>query len=716
MWRTLVALLLLALAAGPACAGPEPAAPAEAASAAVPLIARDKLFGNPTRTAARISPDGRWLSWIAPRDGVLNVWVAPIDAPDRGRSLTAERTRPIRTTWWSPDSRAILYLNDRDGDENFLLYGVDVATGARRDYTPFDDARVKILAISPRVKTRILVGISQRDPHWQDVFSLDLATGALTRVFKNDHYDTFVADAGLNLRLAQQTGDDGGVAWFRVHGDDVEATPLARVDVDDALSTAPLQLSADGKTLWWLDSRGGDTVSLVAQEMATGRLRTVARDARADVDSGLFDPKTGQAQAYAIDVLATRYVALDAAIRPDLDALAVAAQGGQFTITSRSDDDQQWIVTLDRAASPPSTWRFDRRTKRLAPLFVGRAALVDAPLVPMQPVEITARDGLRLVAYLSLPPNARGPVPMVLFVHGGPWERDTAGYNAAHQWLANRGYAVLSVNFRGSSGFGKAFVAAGDREWGRAMQNDLLDAVDWAVRRGVTTREHVAIMGGSYGGYAVLAGLAFTPDVFACGVDIVGPSSLPTMLEAIPPYWESFRQQFYRRVGDPTTDAGLAMLNERSPLNAAGRIARPLLIGQGANDPRVHERESDQIVAAMAARRIPVTYVVFPDEGHGFARPENNLAFLAIAENFLGRCLGGRAEPIGDSVRASTAQVRGGIEFAPGLKDAMASAPSRESVSCAVLHVPGRGAADANQARASSTSAAMPACSAASEP
>jgi dipeptidyl aminopeptidase/acylaminoacyl peptidase len=314
-------------------------------------------------------------------------------------------------------------------------------------------------------------------------------------------------------------------------------------------------------------------------------------------------------------------------------------------------------------------------------LFVARPELEGAPLVPMFPEEIKSRDGLNLVSYLSLPrsvdPKGSGkpshPVPMVLFVHGGPWARDSFGSNRSHQWLANRGYAVLSVNYRGSTGFGKSFISKGDLQWGRKMHDDLLDAVDWAVKNGITTRDKVAIMGGSYGGYATLAGMAFTPTTFACGVDIVGPSNLFTLLQTIPPYWEAGKQQFYKRMGDPTTEEGRALLKERSPLNFADRISRPLLIGQGANDPRVNVRESDQIVAAMEAKHIPVTYVVFPDEGHGFARPVNNIAFNAVAENFLAPCLGGRAEPIGEALQASTAQVKQGAENVPGLSAAAAS-------------------------------------------
>jgi dipeptidyl aminopeptidase/acylaminoacyl peptidase len=348
-------------------------------------------------------------------------------------------------------------------------------------------------------------------------------------------------------------------------------------------------------------------------------------------------------------------------------------------VVSRTNADDKWVVAVDPVTAPGSTWLYERKNKKLTRLFVARPELEGAPLVQMFPQEIKARDGLTLVSYLTLPkasdPNGDGkadkPAPMVLLVHGGPWARDGYGYNGYHQWLANRGYAVLSVNFRGSTGYGKKFISAGDLQWGRKMHDDLLDAVDWAVKSGVTTADKVAIMGGSYGGYATLAGMAFTPTTFACGVDIVGPSNLFTLLQTIPPYWEAGKQQFYKRMGDPTTEAGQALLKERSPLHFADKIARPLLIGQGANDPRVNVRESDQIVSAMQAKNIPVTYVVFPDEGHGFARPVNNIAFQSVAENFLGKCLGGRAEPIGATLQASTAQVKHGAEFAPGLAQAL---------------------------------------------
>ena len=669
-------VLLLAITSLTAGAGLT-AVTAQTVPQSVPLIERAKLFGNPTKTQARLSPDGKWLSWIAPREGVLNIWVAPASDPANGKPLTAETGRPIRNHFWAPDSSQILFINDKGGDENFLLYSVDPASGAQRALTPFEKTRAQILGISNHVTDHILVGLNNRDPRWHDVHRLDLKTGKLSLVLQNDGYAGFLVDEQLKLRLASKQRDDGGSDYFRVAGTTIETTPLVTIGLDDSLTTAPLGFTTDGNTLYWIDSRGRDTAALLAQDVASGTTSIVAQSPKADIGGIIADPESGRVQAYSINYLKNEWTALDPKIGADLDWLRTKL-GGEPIVASRTRADDRWIVTADPVVAPNTTYVFDRKGRRLTKLFVSRPELEGAPLVAMHAREIKARDGLTLVSYLSLPagsdPDGDGvpakAVPLVLFVHGGPWARDQHGYNGYHQWLANRGYAVLSVNFRGSTGFGKTFTNAGNLQWGTKMHDDLIDAVDWAVRSGVTSADKVAIMGGSYGGYATLAGLTFTPTKFACGVDIVGPSNLQTLLKTIPPYWEAGKQQFYKRMGDPTTEAGRKLLDERSPLYKADAIVRPLLIGQGANDPRVNQAESDQIVKAMAAKNIPVTYVLFPDEGHGFARPVNNIAFNAVAENFLGRCLGGRAEPIGGALKASTAKVPHGGEFVTGLVEA----------------------------------------------
>lgn len=672
--KTLFLAGLAVLAAAPLHAQPMPSH-SGAGMTEAPLIERNRLFGNPSRVQARLSPDGRWLSWIAPSNGVLNIWVAPAGSPDQARVLTGEASRPIRQHFWSPDSSMILFINDRGGNEDFLLYGVRPEGGDTKLFTPFDKTMVQLVGTSHRVKDRILVGLNNRDQRWHDVHSLDLATGALTLVQQNDGYAGFIADEDLALRVAIRPNAAGGQDYFRMRDGVVDAEPFLTHGLDDSQTTQPFGFSADGKTLYWIDARGRDTAAAWAMDYESGRMTLLAEDPRADVDNVLIHPVTGRLEAVAVNYLKPEWKVLDEAVKQDIAFLD--AELGRWLLSARTDADDKWVLATDNSHVPSASWLYDRKARTLTKLFESRPELVGAPLATMRPVEIRSRDGRMLVSYLTLPPGAgekpSTPLPMVLLVHGGPWARDAYGFDREAQFLANRGYGVLQVNFRGSTGFGKAFTNAGNGEWGRRMHDDLLDAVEWAVSSGYADRGKIAIMGGSYGGYATLAGLTFTPDTFACGVDIVGPSNLMTLLSTVPPYWESFRRQLISRMGDPDTEEGRAWLKERSPLTHADRIRKPLLIGQGANDPRVKQAESDQIVAAMQAKNIPVTYVLYPDEGHGFARPENNIAFMAITENFLARCIGGRAEPIGDTVKASSAKVPHGADYAPGLKEALAA-------------------------------------------
>ena len=646
----------------------------------VPLIERAKLFGNPVKANGRISPDGKWLSWTAPRDGVLNIWVAPTSDPAAAKPLTAEKERPVRTYFWSPDSTQILYVQDKGGDENFLLYGVDIATGKETALTPFTKTRAEVVAISNKHKDRILVGLNNRDPKWHDVYSLDLKTGKLSLLQKNDGYASFLADEDLNLRIAAKARDDGGTDFYRLTNGTIEPKPFGSINLEDSLSTNPVGFTADGKTLYWIDSRGRNTAALIAQDVATGKQMVLGESPKADIGNVLVNPTTLRAEAYQADYLKPEWTPLDPSVGASLSWLQAQLHASPV-VQARTDADDKWIVAADPVVEPVSTYLYDRKAQKLTKLYTGRPELVGAPLVPMWPVEIRSRDGLTLPSYLTLPASADANrdgradarVPMVLFVHGGPWGRDAYGYNAYAQWLANRGYAVLQVNYRASTGFGKSFTTAGNLQWGKKMHDDLIDAVDWAVANGVTSPDKVAIMGGSYGGYATLAGMTMTPDKFRCGVDIVGPSNLFTLLQTIPPYWEAGKQQFYQRMGNPTTEEGRAVLKAASPLSYVDKIKNPLLIGQGANDPRVNKRESDQIVAAMKAKNIPVTYVLFPDEGHGFARPANNIAFNAVAENFLQPCLGGRAEPIGSAFHGSSIQVLKGADHVKGVEQSLAA-------------------------------------------
>ena len=638
-----------------------------------PLIPRDALFGNPTRAGGQISPDGKWLSWLAPKDGVLNVWMAPINDPDGGKAMTKATDRPIRQYFWAPDSQSLLYIQDKGGDENFLLYGVDIATGKETSLTPFENTRVMLIGGSESIRDKLLVGLNNRNPTFHDVHLLDLNSGELTLVIENEGYAEFMADDTLTVRMAMRQNEAGGTDYFHVIDNVVELEPFSSTATEDSLTTNPAGYTRDGSTLYWLDSRGRDTAALFAQDMATDETTLIAQDDKADIGGTIRNKKSGEIQAYSVNYLKTKWTSIDPEIGAALAWLRERLDG-EFGVQSRTEDDRMWIVWNDPLTAPTRTFIYDRAAQTLTPFYVTRPELEGAPLQPMHMLEISSRDGLTLPSYLTLPPgsdregNGRPsqPVPMVLLVHGGPWARDGYGYDNIHQLLANRGYAVLSVNFRGSTGFGKHFLNAANKQWGLKMHDDLIDAVNWAIDSGIAQADKVAIMGGSYGGYATLAGLTFTPDVFACGVDIVGPSNLETLLETIPPYWAPMVKIFHERMGNPATEEGLALLKAASPLYKADQITKPLLIAQGANDPRVKQAESDQIVGAMKEAGIPVTYVLYPDEGHGFAKPANSIAFFAIAENFLAECLGGRAEPLGDVLEPSTAEVIEGAEHVAG--------------------------------------------------
>lgn len=660
----------------PAAAG----APVAAAPAAeVELISRDALFGNPERVAVQLSPDGRYLSWIAPVDGVLNVWVAPADQLATAKPVTRDTSRGIRDYVWSYRPGTLVYLRDTGGDENFHAFAVDVASGQEKDLSPFAKTRAMLVGLSHLQPGAILLAMNDRDPKWHDLYRVDLASGARTLVEKNtQEIAGYLADGNYQVRYATRSRADGGIDVLKPDGKN-GWSKVDDIPFEDGLTTGPVGMTTDGSTLYLTDSRQRDTAALYAVDTATGQRQLVFEDARADVGESLADPRSGKLQAIAVDYLREEWKTLDDGIAGDLAKLR-ALGPGDASVVSRTLDDTAWIVAYSAAEHPVVYYRYDRAGGgTLTKLFSARPALEGKPLVPQWPQQITSRDGLTLVSYLTLPkaadPNADGKpdkaVPMVLFVHGGPWARDSYGYSGYTQWLANRGYAVLEVNYRGSTGFGKAFTNAGNGEWAGKMHDDLLDAVKWAVGSGVTTPDQVAIFGGSYGGYATLVGLTFTPETFKCGVDLVGPSNLNTLLSTIPPYWASAFEQFARRVGDPRTEQGKALLAERSPLTRADRISKPLLIGQGANDPRVNQAESDQIVKAMQAKNIPVTYALFPDEGHGFVRPENTKAFNAVAEGFLAKCLGGRAQPIGNDFAGSSISVPVGGADVPGLAEAL---------------------------------------------
>jgi dipeptidyl aminopeptidase/acylaminoacyl peptidase len=634
------------------------------------LIPRSVFFGNPERAMVKISPDGSMLGFLAPHNDVLNVWVQRV-GEDEARPVTSAASRPIRFYFWAQNNKQIIYMQDRHGDENFHLYAVDLASGKEIDLTPFEAVQARLLATDRHFPDEILVMINDRNPQLHDVWRVNTITGEGAVIYQNEAgYASFGADSTFQVRLATRIHRSGGLTAYVRDASDGPWYELASWNLEDSANSGPLDFTRDGRTLYVMDSRGADTAKLYAYTFASdgaddAKYELVAGDDRADIDDVMISPQTGRAQAASWQYMRREWMILDKTIQLDWSFLLTVADGDP-AIVARSESDNTWVVSYTRDDGPVAFHLYDRVARQAQFLFTNRPQLEKLKLAKMQPLIVKSRDGLALVCYLTTPRGVKArKLPMVLLVHGGPWARDSWGLNSVHQWLANRGYAVMSVNYRGSTGLGKLFLNAGNRQWAAKMHDDLIDAVNWAVSEKIADPDKVAIMGGSYGGYATLVGLTFSPDFFACGVDIVGPSHIRTLLETIPPYWEPIKAMFETRVGRLDEPE---FLDSISPLTRVDSISRPLLIGQGKNDPRVKESESIQIVEAMQAKDLPVTYVMFPDEGHGFARPENNLAFFAISEAFLSQHLGGRFEAIGSAVRASTAQVEAGAELIPGLR------------------------------------------------
>jgi dipeptidyl aminopeptidase/acylaminoacyl peptidase len=611
------------------------------------LIPRQVLFGNPERSSPRISPDGTQLAWIAPHQGVLNVWVAPIAAGQgvnwpAARVVTDDSDRGIRTYAWAHDGRHLLYVRDTGGDENWRLHDVDLQTMQRRDLTPFDGVQTQLIAMERKFPTEVLIGLNRDNAQLHDVYRLDLVTGELVKEVENFGVIGWLADAQLVVRVAEAPQPDSSMVLLVRDDTGADWRPLLTVPSDDALTTDPIAFSEDGSSLLVKSSVGAETVRLVRIDLSTGATEVLAEDPEADVRDVRLQPDTREPQIATLLKERSEYIVLDPAVADDLAAIRALHPGDPVT-EDADHADATWVVGFTNDTGPVSYFSYDRASRTGQLLFETRPELSQYELAAMEPFSFTSRDGLTIHGYATFPVGApRSGLPTVLNVHGGPWARDSWGFNPEAQWLANRGYLCVQVNYRGSTGYGKAFVNAGDRQWGGRMQDDLTDAVAYVVAQGWADPARVAIYGGSYGGYAALAGAAFTPDIYCCAVDIVGPSNLKTLIETIPPYWAPVIAQFHRRVGNPEHET--EFLWSRSPLSRAADIRIPLLIAQGANDPRVKQAESEQIVAALSQAGIEHEYMLFPDEGHGFAKPENRLRFYAAAERFLARYLGGRAE------------------------------------------------------------------------
>ncbi len=552
-------------------------------------------------------------------------------------------------------------MQDKDGDENYHVHGVDLGTGSIRDFTPGANVRAQIESTDPKFPDEILLSHNERNATVFDVYRLNIKNGESKRVAENPgNVIGWGTDAEFRVRAAQVPTPDGGVV-IRIRDD--EESPWrdwVSGGPEDSLTLAFLGFTADGKGAFLLSAIGRDTAAVIQKDIASGKEQVIAAAEDVDASSVMIHPTKHIVQAVAFEPGRRRWEVVDPTIKDDFAALA-KVHHGDFSVINRNTADDKWLVAFDDDRGPVRFYAWDRAPKKETFLFSSRPKLEGLKLAEMKPVSFSARDGLTVHGYLTLPVGVEPRnLPTVLFVHGGPWARDSWGYDAIAQWLANRGYAVLQVNYRGSTGYGKGFLNAANKQWGKTMHDDLIDAKKWAVAQGFADPDKVAVFGGSYGGYAALAAVTITPTDFACAVDIVGPSNLKTLVESIPPYWKPMRVIFDTRMGNIDDPADAELIKAASPLHKADKIVRPLLIGQGANDQRVKQAESEQIVAAIEKAGGKVTYVLYPDEGHGFARPENSIDFNARAEKFLADHLGGRSEPIPDGDRnpGSTAVVR----------------------------------------------------------
>src|SRR5690242_2101211 len=618
-----------------------------------PVIDREIFFGDPEIAGAQISPDGTFIAFVKPFKGTRNVWVKKTGDPfTSAKPITADTKRPIPTFFWSRDGKYILFVQDKGGDENFNVYAVNPADSpasgqevpAARNLTDVKGVRAFIYSVPRSEPDAIYVGINDRDPAWHDLYKVKISTGERTLMRKNtERITAYFFDLKDQLRLATRSAETGDTEVLRVDAD--KFTKVYSCTVFEACG--PIRYHKDGERVYFQTNKGSD-VDLVRLELfnpTTGKEELVESDPLKHVDFGnaSFSEVTDDLIATSYDDERVRIYWKDKNFEADYKNLQKQLPGKEINFGSSTTDEKLWIIYANADTDPGSTYLFDRTTKKVTLQYQSRDKLNRAYLASKKPVKYPSSDGLEVPAYLTLPKGvAAKNLPAVILPHGGPWARDSWGYNAFAQFLANRGYAVLQPNFRGSTGYGKKFIDAGNKQWGDKMQDDVTWGAKYLIAQGIADPKKIGIMGGSYGGYATLAAVAFTPDVYAVGVSIVGPSNLITLLESIPPYWEPIRKVFYERMGDPNTPEGKAQLERQSPLNSAAKIKTPLLVVQGANDPRVNKRESDQIVIALRDRGFPVEYLVAPDEGHGFQRPVNNMAMFAASEKFLAKYLGGR--------------------------------------------------------------------------
>jgi dipeptidyl aminopeptidase/acylaminoacyl peptidase len=606
------------------------------------LIPLTDFFRNPETANHTISPDGVHIAYMRPWENRMNVYVRKVGESAENR-LTGARERDIAGFAWANNHR-IVFVQDTGGDENFRLYAVDIDGSGFTELTPFDGVRAGIVDPLEDNDAEMLISLNRRDPKVFDVYRINIYTGAMELIAENPgNVSGWLADNDGRLRVAVTTDGVQSSLLYR----ETEKDPFRTVATTDFKNTLdPLFFTFDNQKLYVASNLGRDQTAIYLYDVGTGRLLDLVFE-HPEVDvSGLLRSKARRViTGVAFTTDKPHYRFFDPQRRQLQEALEARLPGRRVAVTGMSRDERRMIVRTFSDKSLGACYLYEPSSGRLEQLAELSPWLNEAEMADVQPIRFTSRDGLTIHGYLTLP-KGLPPVnlPIVVNPHGGPWARDVWGFDPETQFLANRGVGVLQINFRGSTGYGKSFWQAGFKQWGGRMQDDISDGVQWLIRQGIADPKRIGIYGASYGGYATLAGLAFTPDLYACGIDYVGVSNLFTLLETLPPYWELGRRMMYEMVGDPEKDE--ALLKQVSPVFHAARIQAPLLVAQGANDPRVKKAESDQIVQALRQRGVDVEYIVKENEGHGFRNEENRFDFYRRMEGFLARHLGSRAESL----------------------------------------------------------------------
>ena len=599
------------------------------------LIPRQILFADPDKSQVKMSPNGEILSYLSPSKGKLNLWIAPIETLEKAKPIT-QSEHPIHDYWWSVCGEWIIYTHDYFGDENWQLYGYHLLTCETRVYTQ-RYCQARLLKMSSKHRDHVVIALNERDKCFHDVIKLNLQTGEMQCIFKNSQYWDFIVDDEYDCRIAIKINEEDGE-----YIDLRTGTSIVKITQHDLFGLyfhprlKPV-FSGDNQTLCVVQTANSNTSSLTMIDLTNLSVKVLANHDKADICDVLYHPQTKLPIAYAINYAKKEWHGLSPEVEKSIKNLK-ADPLAEMDLVSQNGRSNHWIVRFSYSDKATEYYRYSQIDEKRAYLFSSYEKIGEYNLSSMQPVEILMQDGTLCMSYLSLPQHQNGPYPLVMLVHGGPNSRDYWGFNPYHQWLTSRGYAVLSVNYRASTGFGRKHSESGNGEWAGKIREDILEAVEWAVQKGITTEDKVAIMGRSFGGYQVLLGLTFTPERYCCGVDIVGPANLETMMQCFPPYWAPMRGVLNAVVGcDPNTEEGKVFLKESSPLTYAKHIKRPLLIGHGMNDPRIQQTESDQMVSLMRANHIPVTYAVFSNEGHQLSHFENRMAFYSLVESFLAK-------------------------------------------------------------------------------